>query len=150
LNLLVALEALLVEESVGRAVRRVGLSQPAMSHALGRLRELVGDPLLVRVGASMQPTLRAESMREPLREALEQVRGVLRSEAFEPARSARTFRLLMSDYASGVMLAPLLLRLQREAPGVRVEVRPWPGRTGDLLEAARAADAALSCEAELP
>ena len=63
LNLLVALEALLVEESVGRAASRVGLSQPAMSHALNRLRALVGDPLLVRTGAGMQPTRRAQSMR---------------------------------------------------------------------------------------
>jgi DNA-binding transcriptional LysR family regulator len=146
LNLLVALEALLVEESVGRAARRMGLSQPAMSHALGRLRELVGDPLLVRVGARMQPTLRAETMREPLREALEQVRGVLRSEAFDPARSTRTFRLLMSDYAGGVVLAPLLRRLRSLAPGVKLEVRPWHGPAGDLLEAARAADAALTCD----
>jgi DNA-binding transcriptional LysR family regulator len=150
LNLLVALEALLVEESVGRAARRVGLSQPAMSHALNRLRGLLGDPLLVRVGARMQPTLRAEAMREPLREALEKVRGVLRTEAFDPRTSERTFRVLMSDYASGVVLAPLLLRLRREAPLVKVEVCPWHGRRGDLLEAARAADAALTCETELP
>src|SRR5262245_62308745 len=101
LNLLVALEALLVEESVGGAARRIGLSQPAMSHALSRLRTLVGDPLLVRIGAGMQPTLRAQSMREPLREALAQVRGVLRPEEFDAAESDRSFRILMSDYASG-------------------------------------------------
>jgi DNA-binding transcriptional LysR family regulator len=150
LNLLVALDALLAEEGVGRAARRVGLSQPAMSHALGRLRALLGDPLLVRTGARMQPTLRAEAIRGPLREALEQVRGVLRTEGFDPATSTRSFRILMSDYASGVVLAPLLLRLRREAPGVRVEVRPWRGRRGDVLEAARAADAALTCETDTP
>jgi DNA-binding transcriptional LysR family regulator len=150
LNLLVALEALLVEESVGRAARRIGLSQPAMSHALARLRTLVGDPLLVRTGAGMQPTRRAQSMREPLREALTRVRGVLQPEAFDAATSDRAFRILMSDYASGVVLQPLLSRLAREAPGVRVDVSAWKGKRGDVLEAARAADAVLTCEMDLP
>jgi len=150
LNLLVALEALLVEESVGRAARRVGLSQPAMSHALSRLRSLTGDPLLVRAGAAMQPTLRAQSMREPLRDALARVRGVLQPEAFDAATSERAFRILMSDYASGVVLQPLLERLRREAPGVRVDVSAWKGKRGDVLEAARAADAVLTCELDTP
>jgi DNA-binding transcriptional LysR family regulator len=150
LNLLVALEALLVEESVGRAASRVGLSQPAMSHALNRLRALVGDPLLVRTGAGMQPTRRAQSMREPLREALARVRGVLQPEAFDPATSERAFRILMSDYASAVVLQPLLALLTREAPGVRVEVSAWKGKRGDVLEAARAADVVLTCELETP
>jgi len=70
LNLLVALDALLREASVSRAAMRIGLSQPATSHALQRLRDLIGDPLLVRSGARMELTPRAQALRSPLAQAL--------------------------------------------------------------------------------
>ena len=108
LNLLVALDALLQEESVSRAGQKIGLSQPAMSHALGRLRELLGDPLLVRTGGRMTLTLRAQSMRPTVRDALERVREVFVSDSFVPASSTRTFRIFMSDYASGLLLSSLI------------------------------------------
>lgn len=76
LNLLVALDALISEAHVGRAARKIGLSQPAASHALNRLRELFGDPLLVRVGSRMQWTPRAASLRESLPAALRRVQAV--------------------------------------------------------------------------
>ena len=76
LNLLVALDALLKEASVSRAAMRIGLSQPAASHALQRLRDLIGDPLLVRTGARMELTPRAQALRGPLAQALDQVRGL--------------------------------------------------------------------------
>jgi hypothetical protein len=76
LNLLVALEALLDEASVGRAAVRVSLSQPAMSHALKRLRVLLGDPLLVRVGAHMHRTARGDALRDPVRDVLARVRDM--------------------------------------------------------------------------
>jgi DNA-binding transcriptional LysR family regulator len=82
LNLLVALDALLQEESVSRGGKKIGLSQPAMSHALGKLRDLLDDPLLVRTGGRMQLTLRAQSMRHPVRDALERVREVFISDTF--------------------------------------------------------------------
>src|SRR4051812_21372299 len=82
LNLLVALEALLKEANVGRAAMRIGLSQPAASHALQRLRDVVRDPLLVRNGARMELTPRAQALREPLTQALEQVRGLFVPESF--------------------------------------------------------------------
>src|SRR5438477_12929760 len=84
LNLLVALDALVSEAHVGRAAMRVGLSQPATSHALRRLRELLGDPLLVRVGSRMQLTPRAQGLRAPLAQALDQVRGLFATESFDP------------------------------------------------------------------
>jgi len=74
LNLLVALDALLLEANVSRAAMRIGLSQPAASHALQRLRDLIGDPLLVRSGARMELTPRAQALRGPLAQALDQVR----------------------------------------------------------------------------
>src|SRR5205823_4386506 len=76
LNLLVALDALLREANVSRAAMRIGLSQPATSHALQRLRDLVGDPLLVRNGARMELTPRAQALRAPLAQTLDQVRAL--------------------------------------------------------------------------
>jgi DNA-binding transcriptional LysR family regulator len=78
LNLLVALDALLKEASVSRAAMRIGLSQPAASHALQRLRDVIGDPLLVRTGARMELTPRAQALRGPLAQTLDQVRGLFR------------------------------------------------------------------------
>src|ERR1700760_3273781 len=97
LNLLVALDALLLEANVSRAGMRIGLSQPAASHALQRLRELIGDPLLVRSGARMELTPRALGLRAPLAQALDQVRSLFVSDAFDAAQSERQFRLMMPD-----------------------------------------------------
>jgi hypothetical protein len=85
LNLLVALDALLKEASVSRAAMRIGLSQPAASHALQRLRDVIGDPLLVRTGARMELTPRAQALRGPLAQTLDQVRGLFRC---QPERTA--------------------------------------------------------------
>src|SRR5829696_3921065 len=87
LNLLVALDALLREANVSRAAMRIGLSQPAASHALQRLRQMLGDPLLVRVGARMQLTPRAQGLRGPLAQALDQVRGLFTPDDFDAASS---------------------------------------------------------------
>src|ERR1700760_4302785 len=83
LNLLVALDALLREANVSRAAMRIGLSQPATSHALQRLRDLIGDPLLVRNGSRMELTPRALGLRAPLAQALDQVRSLFVSDAFD-------------------------------------------------------------------
>src|ERR1700709_2044257 len=93
LNLLVALDALLLEANVSRAAMRIGLSQPAASHALQRLRDVLGDPLLVRVGARMELTPRAQALRGPLAQVLDQVRGLFVSDDFHAERSARQCRL---------------------------------------------------------
>jgi len=145
LNLLVALEALVEEMSVGRAAVRVSLSQPAMSHALKRLRGLLGDPLLVRVGARMQLTARAEALRHPVQDVLARVRALLIGEGFEPRRSARTFRLYVADNASDLLLPPLLKRLEDEAPNVCIRVQPWHGNTTDPFDLARRLDVAIAC-----
>jgi LysR family nod box-dependent transcriptional activator len=125
LNLLVALDALLSERSVTRAAQRVGLSQPGMSNALARLRRLFDDPLLVRQGAAMVPTSRAEALVGPVQEALELIRAALDAPArFDPATDRRRFRLSCSDYSVLMLIGPLVRALAAEAPGVLVEVRP--------------------------
>src|SRR5262245_56161649 len=98
LNLLVALDALIAEAHVGRAARRIGRSQPAVSHSLMRLRELLGDPLLVRVGSRMELTPRALSLKASLPEMLERMRRLLSSESFQPASSTRRFNVVMHDH----------------------------------------------------
>lgn len=145
LNLLVALEALLQEESVGRAARHIGLSQPAMSHALSRLRTLLGDELMVRMGGRMQLTARAEALRYPVKDALERVRELLTSESFNPAESKRSFRIFIADNATDLFLPRLLAMIERTAPGVRIELHPWRGRGVDPAELSRSVDAAIAC-----
>ncbi len=130
LNLLVALDALLREKSVTRAAERLFLSQPAMSAALSRLREYFDNPLLVRVGREMELTSRAMELREPVQQMLLNAHAVLGSQTtFDPAVERRTFTVLCSDYVSPWVMPGLLLRLQNEAPGIRVEVER-PGRSG--------------------
>jgi DNA-binding transcriptional LysR family regulator len=145
LNLLTALESLLAEASVGRAAERMNLSQPAMSHALKRLRQVFRDPLLVRVGAHMQRTSRGEALRFPVTDALARVRDLLAGEAFEPADSTRSFRLSISDNACGVLLPPLLKNLAKDAPGVSLLLQPSSGASIDPLDLSRKVDAVVAC-----
>jgi DNA-binding transcriptional LysR family regulator len=125
LNLLVALDALLSERNVTKAARRVGITQPAMSQTLGRLRELFADPLLIRKGRGMVLTPRAEAMLAPLSEALLSVeRAVQLGMGFDPATSTRIFRVALPDLSVTQMLSPLLCRVSEQAPGVRLQVEP--------------------------
>ena len=123
LNLLVALDALLAERSVSRAGERLHLSQSATSGALSRLREAFRDPLLVVVGRAMTLTPLAESLIEPVREFLLQAEFILhRSPVFNPAKSTRRFRVMMSDYVETVIMSEALPRIQKLAPGVTFEL----------------------------
>lgn len=145
LNLLVALDALLAEANVSRAALRIGLSQPATSHALQRLRAMLDDPLLVRVGARMELTPRAQSLRAPLSQALEQVRELLTTQNFDAARSQRRFRLMMPDIVTELFLPLLATRVGEQAPGVRLEVVPWRAPPTMTSEFARSLDLIISC-----
>ena len=145
LNLLVALEALLTEAHVGRAARRIGLSQPATSHALQSLRQMLNDPLLVRVGVRMQPTPRAIALRAPLAEALDQVRGLFVAKTFDPAISTRRFTLVMPDHVADLVVPPLTKRALQVAPGVRFDIVPWTGPAMMAGESALSIDLAVVC-----
>jgi len=118
LNLLVILDALLSEQHVTRAAERLHLSQPAVSHALARLRDLLGDPLLVRQGGGLVATARALELAAPLADALAQVQSLLAPNRFDPASARRTFRLAMSDYGAALLLPGLARALREQAPGV--------------------------------
>lgn len=123
LNLLVVFEALLLERGAARAARRLGLSQPAVSHALARLRALFADPLFVREARGLAPTPRALELAPALAESLAGARRMLAPRGFRPSESGRTFTIGMPDYAAFVLLPGLLARMRREAPNVRLLVR---------------------------
>ncbi len=123
LNLLVAMDVLLEERSVSRAAERLHLSQPAMSAALGRLRDYFKDPILGAQGKRMVPTAHALSLRPKLKALLADVDAVVSaSTLFDPATSSRRFKLGMSDYLASVACAPLVARLQAIAPGVSLDL----------------------------
>ena len=144
LNLLVALDALLREGSVSRAAMRIGLSQPATSHALQRLRDVIGDPLLVRTGARMELTPRAQALRGPLAQTLDQVRGLFTPDQFDAARSERHFRLMMPDLAVELLMPPLMEKVTKQAPRVTIDVVPWRGPAIFTAEFARTIDLVIS------
>jgi len=144
LNLLVSLEALLAERSVTRAADRVGLSQPGMSNTLARLRKLFDDPLLVREGLGLVPTPRAESLRQPLQEALSLIRHALDDRpGFDPATDQTTFTVSCSDYSLLMLIGPLVRRLAAAAPGLTIQVMP---RVPDAVRLLRDGEADLVIE----
>ncbi|HWP43002.1 MAG TPA: LysR family transcriptional regulator [Blastocatellia bacterium] len=123
LNLLLAFESLMIERNVTRAARRSGLSQPAMSNALARLRRTLDDPLLVRTPEGMKPTPVAQSLMAPVRAALDGLRAALEERpVFDAAASRRTFHVLANDYAEIALLAPMIKELHASADGVTLRI----------------------------
>lgn len=124
LNLLVTLETLLTERSVTRAAKRLHLSQPSVSVQLRKLREIFSDPLLSPAPGGMLPTTRAQALLPAIRSALAEVRRVVsHSGAFDPKMAQITWQIAGADYAAHAMVLPLLTRLRRLAPGIRVSIR---------------------------
>lgn len=122
LNLLRTFDAVLQERSVTAAAARLGLTQPAVSNALARLRGVFSDPLFVRTPAGMDPTPFARELGEPVRQALALLESALaHGPGFDPATSTRAFRFYMSDLGQVEFLPPLIERVQRVAPSVRLE-----------------------------
>ena len=130
LNLLLALDALLSEQNVTRAARRLNLSQPALSAQLARLRDLFGDQLFVPTSRGVLPTAVAEELREPVRRALEGAKGVFgQGRGFDPATAEFTFTIASSDYMQVAVLLPFLTALSEAAPKVRVMAKLGSPRT---------------------
>lgn len=124
MNLLVIFEALMFEKNLTRVAEKLFMGQPAVSAALGRLRDLFDDPLLLRNGRGMEPTARALDILKELAPALDTISGaVSRAKDFEPATSSDVFRLGLSDDAEFGLFPPLLNQLREAAPGVIVVVR---------------------------
>lgn len=150
LNLLAVLDAILRTESVGRAAEQVGISKPAMSHALNRLREQIGDPVLVRAGQKWHLSERARAMRDRVHDLAEGARAVLgRNEAFDPKGSEKEFRVHATDHMLALVGAAVGGALAREAPRCRLRFLSiqaddaTPLRSGDV-------DLALGVFPDLP
>lgn len=125
LNLLVVFDALMREQHVGRAGERLGLTQPAVSHALGRLRHLVNDPLFVKHAKGMRPTPKAEALADKIAPALRVLQTSLkREEVFDPTEVARTIVIGASDYVDLALVPGLMAHLRDAAPGVDIRLRP--------------------------
>ncbi len=135
LNLLVALNALLTDKSVSLAAERICLSQSATSSALGRLRDYFGDDLLVVKGRQMVLTARGESLVEPVRAVLEQIKSTIAvTPPFDPATSDRVISFMASDFATEVLIADALRDMGELAPNMRFEIQPMYDQPVDALE----------------
>jgi DNA-binding transcriptional LysR family regulator len=124
LNLLIVFDAVMEERNVTRAGERVGLSQPAMSHALSRLRHLLKDQLFIRTPEGMVPTPRAEQLAAPLRRALNEMQLALEPERFVPQEANRRFAIAVNNYAAVAIAPELALAAAEAAPGVQLDLRP--------------------------
>ena len=124
LNLLVVLDRLLLTGSVTVTARDLGVTQPALSRSLQRLRDLLGDPLFVRAGRGLTPTPRAIELAEPLAAALEAVRRVLApSDTFDPRTAVGDFVVAMGDETQVGFTDTLIEALWHEAPGINIRIR---------------------------
>jgi DNA-binding transcriptional LysR family regulator len=153
LNLLVLFDVVNSERHVGRAAARMHVSPSAISHGLGRLRALLGDPLFLKNPKGVVPTARAEALAEPVAEALRAARRVVgRVERFEPRSSTRRFVVGATDGITGMLLLPLVARLVEVAPGIDIALRdvlpPWQDALADLDT--RTLDVALLPLEEVP
>ncbi|WP_369601847.1 LysR family transcriptional regulator [Hahella sp. SMD15-11] len=123
LNLLVYLDALLREKNVTRAAQMTGITQPAMSNVLKRLRDVFDDPLLIRTSDGMVPTARALELHPRVRQVLDQIELIVQPKTrFNPATSQRVFRIMASDYAESTVIPRVLGRIRRVAPNVILDI----------------------------
>jgi LysR family nod box-dependent transcriptional activator len=139
LNLLVALDALMTERNLSAAARSINLSQPAMSAAVARLRTYFNDQLFTMRGRELVPTPLAESLATPTREALLQIQHTIATrETFDPSKSDRRFRIIVSDFMVIVFFGKIIEKVARIAPKVTFELLPFddepdePVRRGEI------------------
>jgi DNA-binding transcriptional LysR family regulator len=135
LNLLVAFDALMDERNVTRAGQKIGLSQPAMSAALKRLRSITQDELFERSGDGMRPTARAVELSAPIRQALQQIQATLDPCPFNPIAAKRSFRIATNDLGTALLLPPLCEKLKSWSEGLDFEFLNADGdRAIELLQ----------------
>ena len=144
LNLFIVFDAIYAEGSITRASLKMNLTQPAVSHALNRLRQLFGDPLFERQGHVMVPTPMARSIIEPVRQALRGFELTLNGvERFDPTSSERTFTLALRDVLEATVLPPLMAQVASAAPGVGLNAPQVERRELESELAAGTLDAAI-------
>jgi DNA-binding transcriptional LysR family regulator len=144
LNLLVVFDALMNERHVTRAGERLGLSQPATSNALSRLRNLTKDDLFIRTAIGLQPTPKAIAFFQQIQPALQQIKAALSGEqVFDPSTSDRIFAIGMTDYTEFTLLPPLMEKLQTVAPNVKIQIRS--GDRQKLLSLLDSGEINLAC-----
>lgn len=137
LNLLTVLGALLRTASVTRAAAELGMSQPAVSRALGRLRALLNDPLLARGPGGLTPTPRALALAPRVQALLGEAQALIAGAPFDPARLEAVMRVAATDHQTLLLLPRLMPRLAARAPGLGLRVVPMTGQTGEELAAGR-------------
>ena len=150
LNLLVYLDVLLREGSVTKAAQQLGITQPAMSNGLRRLRELFNDPLLVRTSDGMTATERAQELQPVIRKALGELEMALQpQQEFDASTSNRVFRIMVSDYAESTLVPELVKRLRSDAPDIILDVLTPSDVTFKDVEAGKV-DMAINRFDEMP
>jgi len=123
LNLLIYLDVLLREKNVTRAAEQLGITQPAMSNGLKRLRDLFADPLLIRTSDGMTPTERATELQPQIRKVLEDLMGIVQPDiAFDPKKSKKMFRIMCSDYAEATLMPTIIKQLRHSAPDIILDL----------------------------
>ncbi len=133
------LKFLLLTSSVTRTAAHMGISQPAASRILARIRDLIGDPILIRTQSGYQLSDHALELKEPVDAAIQAVIGVFAPSAFDPAKSDYRYRIASTDYGVAAVLGPIMEIFAATAPALRVDVLPLvPSSFGELENAARA------------
>ncbi len=149
LNLLLVFDAVMRERHVTRAGDRIGMSQPAMSNALNRLRHHLKDDLFVRGPDGMRPTSRALELADTIRQALHNLETTLESQDFDPGTAERTFAIGTNDYVVPILMPLVAARLEREAPGISIRLLSSAGQTFEMLDA-QAIDIGISAFGKVP
>lgn len=127
-----ALYLLLEQRNLSAVAREIGMSQPALSHALARMREIFEDPLLVRERNTLVPTARGEQIREQLRGIIPELQSLFSGQDFAPLESRQTFKIAITDHAGQVLIPEFVRRLHEQAPNVEIRISLIPNRETDL------------------
>ncbi|MCK0068933.1 MULTISPECIES: LysR family transcriptional regulator [Kordiimonas] len=149
LNLLLVFDAVMKERNATRAGMAIGMSQPAVSNALNRLRHIMKDDLFVRGPDGMRPTSRAQELANPIRHALAEIEEALNPASFDPANAERTFVIATTDYASMTLMPYLASYISDEAPKVNIHTIPIQGRLYEKLDS-QEADFGITALSETP